>query len=192
MPALMPKFLLYSCLFCAHGCVYMCTLHTDSSLTARSIASIQGTPHTHTHDTRHTTNVELGFPTKKKFAHMIFLRVSSFNNQRYSSFLGHTKGKRYSYFTKAKIFMHEYFDMNIQPCISTFLFDIKWYNMMHDGMNFCFRNNLFLQTVPIFQDFDYYGLWFILKKSFRVQVQRMIFLFFIFILLAIYSRGKKT
>ena len=83
------------------------------------------TTHTHTHDTRHTTNVELGFPTKKKFAHMIFLRVSSFNNQRYSSFLGHTKGERYSYFTKAKIFMHEYFDMNIQPCISTFLFNIK-------------------------------------------------------------------
>ena len=62
---LMPIFLLYSRLCCAHDCVYTYAVHTDCSfLTDRSIASIQGTPHTHhTHTHRHSQMLSSSSPT---------------------------------------------------------------------------------------------------------------------------------
>ena len=67
MLTLMPKFLLYSGLCCAHGCVHTWTVHTDCDctvvlLTNQSIASIQGIPHT----TQTESNVKIGFPDQKK------------------------------------------------------------------------------------------------------------------------------
>ena len=56
-------------MLCVH--IYCTTVHTDCDcavvlLTDQSIASIQGTPHTHTHHTPHIhqteSNVELRFP----------------------------------------------------------------------------------------------------------------------------------
>ena len=61
MPTFMPKFLVYSCLCCAHlYCTHWFWLYNClSSLTTWSIASIQGTPHTHTrHTTHHTHRVK--------------------------------------------------------------------------------------------------------------------------------------
>ena len=53
----MPKFLLYSCLCCAHGCVYTCTVHTDFHCTVIFPLWPIGASHpsrghhTHTHHT---------------------------------------------------------------------------------------------------------------------------------------------
>ena len=76
---LMPKFLLYSGLCCAHGCVYTCTVHTDCDctvvlLTDQSIASIQGTPHTHQAPHRQSQMLSSGSPTKKTHITLCTLR----------------------------------------------------------------------------------------------------------------------
>ena len=61
MPTFMPKFLLYSCLCCAHGCVYTCTVHTDCDCTVVFPLWPIGASHTsrghHTHRVKYWARV---------------------------------------------------------------------------------------------------------------------------------------
>ena len=67
--------LLYSSLFCAHGCVYMCTLHTDCDCTVVFPLWPLGASHPsrgHDTHTQHTTQSQMlssGSLTKNWFAH---------------------------------------------------------------------------------------------------------------------------